>query len=235
MRTLVCHVDDLDHDGVATRAVGRADVAVVVDVVRAFTVAPWCLHRGAARLLLARGVEEAVAARAARFPDALLLKDGDPDERFALPNAPGRIALEDLSGRTVLQRTGNGTRGAHAVAGVPLVLCAGLVTASATAAAVAAAGAEHVVLVVTEGEEDVALAELVLAVLEHGSAVDPEPFRVRAAGSEAAQQCRDRGPDPAWPGFHEDDLRRCLQVDRFDRAVVAREVGDGLLEARWHG
>lgn len=230
----MCHVDDLERGGAAARAVHRAGVAVVIDVVRAFTVAPWCLHRGARRLLLARTVEDALTARADRFGDALLLKDGEPDLRFALPNAPGRIAGEDLSGATVLQRTGNGTRGAHAVAGVPLVLCAALVTASATAAAVAATAADDVVLVLTEGDEDAALADLLLEILEHGPAVDPERYRARAERSPAAQECRDRGPDPAWPGFHEDDLRRCLEVDRFDRAVAAQPAGDGLLEARWH-
>lgn len=44
----ILHVDDL------TELLGpEVDVAVVVDVVRAFTVAPWCLEQGAARLLLA--------------------------------------------------------------------------------------------------------------------------------------------------------------------------------------
>src|SRR5690606_36621260 len=73
------HVDDL------TGPVA-ADVAVVIDVVRAFTVAPWCLARGAERLLFAPGVEAAAQVRADHHPDALLLKDGGSDPRFALPN-----------------------------------------------------------------------------------------------------------------------------------------------------
>lgn len=95
-----------------TESLDRFDVAVVIDVVRAFTVAPWILRQGAAQLLLAPSADVALAAKAATHPHALLVKDGAPDPRFDLPNAPGRIAHENLHGRTVIQTTGNGTRGA---------------------------------------------------------------------------------------------------------------------------
>ena len=102
----IVHVNDLERS--VERIGSEVDVAVVIDVVRAFTVAAWCLERGAARLLLAPSIEAAVAA-GERHPGAVLLKDGEPDPRFILPNAPGRIATEDLTGRIVVQKTGNGT------------------------------------------------------------------------------------------------------------------------------
>ncbi len=223
------HVDDLEVDAGPADGV---DVAVVIDVIRAFTTAPWCLARGAARLLMAPSLEAAVEARRSRFPDAVLLKDGAPDPAFELPNSPGRIAREDLTGRVVVQRTGNGTRGAHAVSRVPTVLCASFVTATATARAVAASGARRLLLVPTEGDEDWALADLLTATLNDGGA-DPGPYLRRADASAAAQECRDRGPDDDDVGFDPDDLRRCLEIDAFDRAVRVTSDGE-LLSAAWH-
>lgn len=230
MHLTAWHVDDLSHPGPAREAAARADVAVVIDVIRAFTVAPWCLERGAAAVLLASSVEAAVAARDASYPDALLLKDGPADPRFALPNAPGRIAREDLTGRTVVQRTGNGTRGAHAVARTPLVLCSSFVTAAATAEAVRAARPGGVVLIPTEGDEDWALADYLAAVLHDGGArPDPSPYLDRVVRSPAGVECAERGADEGYPGVDPDDLARCLELDRFDHALRAVPQPDGLL------
>ena len=90
-----------------------ADAVVVVDVFRAFTTAPWCYESGASSVLLAPTIEDALAARVGDH--VRLLKDGVPDPRFDLPNAPGLVANTDLRDRTVVQITGNGTRGVYAV------------------------------------------------------------------------------------------------------------------------
>lgn len=223
MRTRTVHVDDL------TEPLGPdVDIAVVVDVIRAFTAAPWCLARGAARLLLAPSLDAAVAA-GARFPGAVLLKDGPPDARFALANAPGAIATSDLTGRTVIQKTGNGTRGVHAARGAGEVLCASFVTAGATTDHLLRRDAGEVVFVVTEGDEDLALADYVTACLE--GPTDVAPYLRRVLDSDAAEELRQRGPDPACPGVHPDDLDHVLAVDRFDRALRCDPVED-LLEAR---
>lgn len=199
------------------------DVAVVIDVVRAFTVAPWVLRQGARRLLLARDFDHAVRASQERFPDALLLKDGAPDPRFALSNAPGAIARTDLTGRTVIQATGNGTRGAHAVAAVPAVLVASFANASATAAAIARRSG-RTILVPTETDEDVALADW-LALAAAGDRPDFAPYLARVRESAAGLECAARGHDPAFPGVDPDDLARCLEADAFGHAMrLERDV-----------
>ncbi len=223
MTPRLVHVDDL-----AEPLGADVDVAVVVDVIRAFTVAPWCLERGASRHLLAPNLEAAVAA-GARFPDAALLKDGPADPRFDLANAPGAIATSDLAGRTVIQKTGNGTRGAHAARGAGEVLCASFVTAAATTEYLRCRHPDEVVFVVTEGDEDVALAEYVIACLDGPTEVTP--FVRRVLDSDAAEELRQRAPDPAYPGVHPEDLTRVVEVDRFDRALRCEPVED-LLEVR---
>lgn len=57
-----------------TELVEAPSVAVVVDVMRAFTVASWAFARGADKIVLAGSLDEALALKA-RHPDWLALKD----------------------------------------------------------------------------------------------------------------------------------------------------------------
>jgi 2-phosphosulfolactate phosphatase len=180
-------------------------------------------------VLLARDVEDALAARE-RWSDALLLKDGTVDPRFDLANSPGQLRAADLSGRTVVQVTGNGTRGAHAVANADVVLCTAFVTAEATLRALQALVDQDVdalTMVVTEGDEDRALADYLTDRLL-GSAADPAQYLARADSSPAAAELRRRGGDERFAGNHRDDAALCLKLDAFDFALRARTEGDYL-------
>jgi 2-phosphosulfolactate phosphatase len=216
VHTSTVHLNDLSGP-VGTEA------AVVVDVMRAFTVAPWCFARGAAAVYLAADVEAAVNGRVT-WPHALLLKDGATDPRFDLPNAPGVVRGADLQARTVVQVTGNGTRGAHAVGDVGLVLCAAFVTADATVRALRAAEVGTVTFVVTEGDEDSAFADYLTALLS-GDDVDPAPYLGRAAAAPAAAELSRRSEDPRHPGVHPDDVALCLMLDEFDFALRTEPAG----------
>src|SRR6476661_7983991 len=95
-------------------------VAVVVDVMRAFTVAAWAFGRGAEKIVLAGSLDEALALKA-RHPDWVALKDGAPAPGFDAVNSPGLLRSADLGGRTVVQKTTAGTVGALAVKDASLV------------------------------------------------------------------------------------------------------------------
>ena len=79
----------------------------------------------------------------------------------------GPGAAVPLAGRPVVQTTANGTVGVHAARSAPLVLCASLLTASATAGALRESGADRVTYVITghdgTAEEDLACADLIQA------------------------------------------------------------------------
>ena len=225
MPIVVRHLAELTTDDFAD----RWDVAVVIDVIRAFTTAPWILRQGASRLLLAANAEAAVAAQTCAFPESILVKDGPPDPRFAFHNAPGRIAHEDLAGRIVILATGHGTRGAYAVRGARQVLCASFANAAATARALS--DRDRILLVPTEGDEDQALADYLIHAIGAQEAPAAEPFLERVRSSKAGVECRTRGLDASFPGVHPDDLDRCLEIDAFDFALGLEQAGS-LLEAR---
>ncbi|MGX1564236.1 2-phosphosulfolactate phosphatase, partial [Streptomyces sp. NPDC055509] len=93
---------------------GTEQVAVVIDVMRAFTTAAWAFHRGADKIVLAADEGEALEIKAGH-PGWLALKDGAPVSGFDLVNSPGLLQEADLAGRTLIQKTTAGTVGALAV------------------------------------------------------------------------------------------------------------------------
>ncbi|MGY9071091.1 2-phosphosulfolactate phosphatase [Streptomyces sp. CAS3] len=208
------------------------DVAVVVDVLRAFTVAASALRRGAERIVFAETRREALALKA-RNPGWLAFQDGAPEPGFDLANSPARLRSLDVRGRTIVQKTTAGTAGALAVADAGLVLCASFLVAGATAEVLRRAGAPAVTFVVTGGdgraEEDLACAEYIAALVP-APATDPGPYLERARRSAAAAELAEavrRG----WTGVHPEDVELCLEADSVPFAMAAARL-DGRLELR---
>lgn len=195
-------------------------VAVVVDVMRAFTVTAWAFARGAEKIVLAGSLEEALALKA-HHPAWVALTDGPPAPGFDMVNSPGRLKSIDFAGRTVVQKTTNGTVGVHAVKGASLLLCASFVVAEATAQLLRTRAGD-VTFVVTgdhgRADEDVACAQYI-ARRAIGAEADAAEFLGRAAGSRAAADLAD-GVRRGFPGLHADDVALCLEVDRFPFAMV---------------
>ncbi|MEU1221461.1 2-phosphosulfolactate phosphatase [Streptomyces microflavus] len=218
-----------------TRFVGIAElaeipsVAVVVDVMRAFTVAAWAFARCAEKIVLAESLDDALALTA-RHPEWVALKDGPPAPGFALVNSPGLLRSADLGGRTVVQKTTAGTVGALAVKDASLVLCAGFVVAEATAQFLRARGSGSVTFVVTgedgRADEDLACAQYI-AGRATGAGTDAAGFLRRAAASRAATELA----EGVRQGVHPDDIALCLEVDRFPFAMVAA-LEDSLMVLR---
>ncbi|MPY30312.1 2-phosphosulfolactate phosphatase [Streptomyces adustus] len=206
-------------------------VAVVVDVMRAFTVAAWAFAQGAERIVLAESLDQALALKA-RHPHWMALKDGPPAPGFDAVNSPGLLRSIDLTGRTVVQKTTAGTVGALAVKEASLVLCAGFVVAEATARLLRTRECDRVTFVVT-GEEGRAEEDLACAQYIAGRATEAETeaaaFLHRAAVSRAAAELT----EGVRQGVHPDDVALCLEVDRFPFAMVAA-LEDSLMTLRPH-
>ncbi|MFF2186257.1 2-phosphosulfolactate phosphatase [Streptomyces sp. NPDC058155] len=206
-------------------------VAVVVDVMRAFTVAAWAFAQGAEKIVLAESLDEALSLKA-RHPDWVTLKDGPPAPGFDTVNSPALLRSVDLGGRTVVQKTTAGTVGALAVKEASLVLCAGFVVAEATARLLRTRECDSVTFVITgdngRAEEDLACAQYI-ARRSTGTGTDAAEFLRRAAESRAAAELA-KG---VRQGAHPDDVALCLELDRFSFAMVAT-LEDPLMVLRPH-
>lgn len=203
-------------------------VVIVIDVIRAFTVAGYALAAGASGLWLVRTVEEAQALRA-RDPQALLA--GEVDGRliagFDLNNSPSVVKKAALQGKRLIQRTGAGTQGAVGAANADTILLCALTNAQATAtyARSLAQSAQSVITLLPTGaatdfvygDEDGLCADYVEALLQ---------------GRDDAQelldngivQLRNSGRFDLWekndPDFPAEDITAVLDVNRFDFAIV---------------
>ncbi|MFO1400042.1 MAG: 2-phosphosulfolactate phosphatase [Steroidobacteraceae bacterium] len=206
--------------------------AVVIDVLRAFTVTAWAFHLGAERIVLLRGLDEALALKA-RTPGALAFQDGEPLPGFDLANSPVRIEQLALRGRTIFQRTTAGTQGANAAAHCRPLLCTGFATARATAAYLRRhPGVDWNFVPTGDGGqaiEDIACAQYIEALVAD-PATPGAPFLDRARRSRAARDLQ-AAAERGHGGVDRGDVARCLEADRFDFAMCAAPE-DGLLTLR---
>ena len=206
-------------------------VAVVVDVLRAFSFAAYAFAAGAERLVLMDDLEETL--RLARsIPGALAAKDGVPADGFALFNSPGQLMeRDDIAGRTIVHRTTAGTIGAMAARHAEHVYCSSFVVAGATADRIRAIAPERVTFVITgdggQSDDDLACAEYLCARIQ-GDLPDPRPFlrRVDAVGEGLR-----KGVARGYRGVHPDDVDLCCELDRFPFALRASNE-HGLLVLR---
>ncbi|MFD5840839.1 2-phosphosulfolactate phosphatase [Streptomyces chartreusis] len=200
---------------------GVPRIAVVIDVMRAFTVAAWAFSRGVEKIVLASTESEALALKESHS-GWVALKDGPPAPGFDAVNSPGLLRSRDFAGRTLVQKTTAGTVGALAVANAPLVLCASFVVAGPTARFLRTQDGGPLTFVVTgeggQADEDRACAEYI-GQLVSGGDVDAAPYLQRARTSRAAADLA----AGRRSGCHPDDVELCLEIDRFPFAMEARQ------------
>jgi 2-phosphosulfolactate phosphatase len=202
-------------------------IVIVIDVLRAFSTAAYAFSRGAKEILLVSTVQEALAL-ASQIPNAKIMGEvgGLPPEGFDFGNSPTLLSKQDLSGITLVQRTGAGTQGAVRSENAETMLAASFVVADATARFVKKLEAAEVTFVITGqlfsgGEEDLACAQY-LEKLMQGNRPDPRPYVARVYHSRDAIQHL----DPAQTGFPLSDLEYCTQIDRFNFAMpITRQAG----------
>ncbi len=212
----------------ATQARG---VAIVIDVIRAFTVAGYAFAGGARGLWLVREVEEAQALRQ-RDPEALLAGEvgGRLIPGFDLNNSPVMIQRANLRGRRLIQRTGAGTQGAVSASNADIVLLCALTNAAATARyalKLAEAGKGIITTFPTGessdfayGDEDTLCADYIEALLQghndEAQTILAQRIPALRASDRFALWERD---DPDFPAG---DIAAVLDVNRFDFAMIGQ-------------
>jgi 2-phosphosulfolactate phosphatase len=206
-----------------------AEVVVVFDVIRAFTTACAAFDAGATAIRCVAGLDEA-RALATRHRGSFLMGEehGRRPEGFDAGNSPADLVGHDLTGRTIVQRTTNGTRGLARFADAPVLLAGAAVNAPATAAWIRDhAPAAHVLLVGTSLlPEDDACARFV-AQLVDGGAPDPAALAaaVLATGDAHTEGWSRARPDDA--AAFAADLAACSAVGTSTHVLRGRAHDDG--------
>lgn len=201
-------------------------MAVIIDVFRAFTLAPCAFARGVTRILPVATPQEALALRH-EDPSLLLAgeRDGRPLPGFDFSNSPAEILRAELAGRSLVLRTSAGVQGLLAATRAEEVITGSFVNAGAIVAWLQDRRPAQVSLVcmgwnATERTaEDEACAQYLAAGL-CGAFPDFDPLRARLRQDPSGAKFF----DPARPWFPEEDFAACMRVSAYP--FVLRRVRD---------
>lgn len=205
--------------------------AVAIDVIRAFTTSAYAFASGASAIYLVASVAEALEFKG-RHPGTLAMGEdrGLRPDGFDFSNSPVAVAEADLRGRTLVQRTSAGTRGALAARSAARVWCASLVCASATARSVATSELGAPGYVITGrfedragyGDDDLAVARFIEQA-RLGLTLNPESVTREVAQSDEARRTLALGAGHVHPN----DIAYATRVDAFDFAMELRRDAHG--------
>jgi 2-phosphosulfolactate phosphatase len=213
-------------------------VAVVIDVLRAFTCTAYMMHLGAERIVLLAEPEAVLRLKREQGYLAVGEVEGKMVEGFDLGNSPSQILAAGralFAGRIVAQRTSAGVTGAVAAARrAEVVILGSYVTAGAIARHIRdQSPSPEVVSLVDMGSagrevtpDDAACADYIEHLLT-GRAYDHVAALHRIVEHECTRKFL-RGDQPHYPPA---DPVYSLQRDLFDFVLVAT-LEDGLLVAR---
>ncbi|MDA8140439.1 MAG: 2-phosphosulfolactate phosphatase [Desulfobacteraceae bacterium] len=208
-------------------------VAVVIDVLRAFSTACYLKAAGAATLLAVAEAEEAQRLKL-NYPEAILMGErrGYRLAGFDLGNSPGQVLGRDWHDRTVILTTSNGTQGLAAARQAQQVLTGSFVNADAIVEYIRRRAATVVSLVCMGSEDRPAVEDLLCAqyLQEYllGRTPDFAAMRSTIMQSPAAKKFLD-GHSPDLPA---EDLELCLELNRFDFVLRADHTPQGAIELK---
>ena len=212
----------------AEAAAARDDATVIIDVIRASTTYATALSGGAERIVPCASRAHLDEVRQ-RYPEAL--QSGERECRridgYDLGSSPAEMAGADLSGKTLLSSTTNGSRMVVAASSAPVVVMAGFCNSSAVARFLRERG-DDVSLVCSGrlGEpviEDWIGATWLAHLLDNNGdfELSKDEIRERCRGSPSY--------DALLTAGRERDFDLCLAFDSLD--VVPLLDGDGFITA----
>lgn len=206
-------------------------IVLVIDVLRAFSTAAYAFSRNAKQIHLVSSVEEALDLKS-KIPNAKAMGEvgGLPPKGFDFGNSPTQILEHDLTGITLIQRTGAGTQGVVRSKNAEVMLATSFVVAQPTINFVMKLKPNEITFVITGGmnnDEDVACAEFLEKLLK-GYKPDNKLFIKRVYESNDAVEHL----DPNQPEFPETDLDYCTHINAFDFAMpIIRENNQLVMRA----
>ena len=191
-----------------------ADISIVIDVIRAFTVSHIAFMRGAREIFLVNTVEEAFTLKAGQ-PGVLLAGEigALPIAGFDLDNSPHTFSSAELKGKSLVQKTTNGVKATLLALSAPTVFVTGLSNARKTALHVKrlAQSIPHCRINVIAShpldDDDMACAQYIEGILLGSNRVALHDVQRRIQNARSAQKFL----DPLQPAFNENDLPYCVR------------------------
>lgn len=207
--------------------------AIIIDVYRAFTTAAVAFQQGADCIILVDNPQKALGLKKRGTGDFCMGEIGGVKvPEFDFGNSPYEVSQVDLHGKTLVQSTSAGTKGAVAARGADKIYVAGLINAAATAQAILKY-APTVASVVAMGRNGVYRSDEdeLCALYLRNLLLGCQPDRRAVSSLVLSAHESLKFDDPQKPHFDPRDRDIALAVDSIDLAIRVRPE-DGLLVAR---
>lgn len=191
-----------------------SDINIVIDVIRAFTVAHYAFLEGVKEILLVQTQKEAFLLKE-ECPEYLLTGEvkGVGIEGFDFDNSPKRITQHQLKGKSLVQKTTNGVNATLRALAARHVFVTGFTNAKTTAEYVRSicgnpnTSVINIVASHPTGDDDLACADYIKGIiLDNQSITAPETI-ARIKNSSVAEKFFDREN----PLFDEEDISYCTK------------------------
>ena len=192
----------------------KADVNIIIDVIRAFTVSHLAFHQGVKKIYLVKETEEAFKLKKYN-PNYLLFGEinGLPIAGFDGDNSPVNLKKMDLRERILVQRTTNGVECVLNNLDAKYILVTGYSCAINTVCFVKNLTFPLDLKVINiiasnpTGDQDFACAEYIRDLILGSKPVDIEQTKARIVNSHAAKKFFDGNN----PSFNQEDIHACLE------------------------
>ena len=204
-----------------------ADINIVIDVIRAFTVAHYAFIGGAKEILLVRTADEAFALKDT-YPDYVLTGEekGVGISGFDLDNSPKRMAGQNMTDKSLIQKTTNDVTAALGALNAKHLFVTGFSNAKTTAQHVKKLVANDCVINIVashpSGDDDMACAEYIKGIIEGTNVVTAAEAIERIKGSSVAEKffdCRQ-------PLFDSEDIVYCTKELTGDFVMKVKQDGE---------
>ncbi|MEI3607500.1 2-phosphosulfolactate phosphatase [Pseudogracilibacillus sp. SE30717A] len=186
---------------------------IVIDVIRAFTVAHYAFLKGIKQIYLAATVEQAFKIKF-DHPDFLLAGEveGLPIRGFDLDNSPYNISNKDIVGKTLIQKTTNGVEATLNCLSSDHILVTGYTNAKTTANFVKEkllSNENNTIRLVAShpsGDDDLACAEYIKSMIDGTSMISNKEVIERIKKSHVAKKFFDKNNN-----FLQEDIDCCIR------------------------
>ncbi|MCL7746035.1 2-phosphosulfolactate phosphatase [Halalkalibacter alkaliphilus] len=190
----------------------RSDINIVIDVIRAFTVAHYAFLGGVRNILLVKSTDEAITLKK-KHPHYLLAGEehGIAIKGFDLSNSPKQITQERLTDKTLVQKTTNGVKATLHSLNTKHLFVTGFSNAKCTAEYVrklnSLADKKLIINIIAShptGDDDLACAEYIKNVILGSNTITAAEVRTRIIHSHVTQKFFDETNldfDPEDIGF----------------------------------
>ena len=191
---------------------------VIIDVFRAFSTAAYVIGKGAERIIPVGDLRTAFKLKN-NNPEWILMgeRNGKRIEGFDFGNSPAEIINVNFSDKTVIHTTSSGTQGVASAKRATVLILGSFVTAEAIVNFVLQTNPK-IVSLVAMGDGGVQPAiedELCAEYLAQRIAGEDTSFQnIKEQILQSPSSMKFMNPD--YPQFREEDLRLCLELDRFD-------------------